>query len=334
VPLFADAADMPNEFAKARDFLQTATTVDKKQAIDKLEELKAGIPELFKTPSTGHVNYVRWRPKVEAAIQHIFPNDSKYLSGFRRIAFSATVYESATNPGINERTFSDGLEKADALLHAMIDEVKTYWSESGTSVNPKAQQTATIAALPQARDPQVVFVVHGRNEAIREAMFTFLRAIGLKPMEWSKARAATKDPNPYVGDVLHTAFTDAQAFVVVMTPDDEAWLKAEFRNEDDPIHETQLTGQARQNVLFESGMAMGYDSNRTVLVEIGALRPFSDIIGRHTVRLDNSPEKRKELAQRLQTAGCPVDLTGSDWFKAGSFELRPSPLQNRVPGAS
>ena len=32
-----------------------------------------------------------------------------------------------------------------------------------------------------------VFVVHGRNGAARTAMFAFLRAIGLDPIEWSVA---------------------------------------------------------------------------------------------------------------------------------------------------
>jgi hypothetical protein len=119
-----------------------------------------------------------------------------------------------------------------------------------------------------------------------------------------------------------------------MTPDDEARLKAEFRNENEPLHETTLTGQPRQNVLFEAGMAMGYDPKRTVLVEIGKLRQFSDIFGRHTVRLDNSAVKRKEFAQRLKTAGCSVDLEGSDWLNQGSFEVRDPPLQNKANGAS
>ena len=170
-------------------------------------------------------------------------------------------------------------------------------------------------------DPRTVFVVHGRNEAARKSMFDFLRAIGLKPLEWSQAIAATGEATPYIGQVLDSAFSSAQAVVVLLTPDDEAWLKKEFQTDHDEQYETQPTGQARPNVLFEAGMAMGRDAKRTVLVQMGNLRPFSDVGGRHVLRLDNSSERRQDLADRLKTAGCLVDLTGRDWHKAGSFAL-------------
>ena len=105
-----------------------------------------------------------------------------------------------------------------------------------------------------------------------------------------------------------------------MTPDDEAHLREPFRVESDPPHETQLSGQARPNVLFEAGMAMGRDADRTVLVEVGTLRPFSDVAGLHTIRLDGSSQRRQELAQRLLSAGCPVNMDGTDWHTAGAFE--------------
>lgn len=171
-------------------------------------------------------------------------------------------------------------------------------------------------------DSSVVFVVHGRDETARQAMFHFLRALGLRPLEWSQAVQATGEGSPYVGTVLDTAFSMAQAVVVLMTPDDEARLREELRTAKEPQHEIRLMGQARANVLFEAGMAMGRDSDRTILVEMGTLRPFSDVGGRHVVRIDNTAAKRKDLAQRLETAGCPVDLTGDDWLSAGDFAPR------------
>ena len=73
-------------------------------------------------------------------------------------------------------------------------------------------------------------------------------------------------------------------------------------------------------ILFEAGMAFGRRADRTVLVEIGDLRPFSDVAGRHVVRLNNSTQRRQELAQRLETAGCAANLTGTDWHTAGDFD--------------
>lgn len=182
-----------------------------------------------------------------------------------------------------------------------------------------------------------VFVVHGRNGAARSAMFAFLRAIGLGPIEWSEAVKMTGEGSPYIGQVLDTAFSAAQAIVVLLTPDDVAYLRTEYASgEDDP--ETQPLAQARPNVLFEAGMAMGKDARRTVLVELGKLRPFSDVAGRHAIRIDGTASKRKDLAQRLENAGCAVNLTGEDWLTAGNFTPPPPPggglpLGKRLPSS-
>lgn len=182
-----------------------------------------------------------------------------------------------------------------------------------------------------------VFVVHGRNEPARDAMFSFLRSIGLQPIEWDQAIAATGQGSPFIGHVLDVAFDQGQAVVVLLTPDDIAYLRDEYAHGDsDP--ETSPAGQARPNVLFEAGMAMGRHPDRTILVELGSLRPFSDVAGRHAVRLSNTPEARKSLAERLRTAGCEVDTSGSSWFKEGDFTPPPPPgggipLGKRVPGS-
>jgi Predicted nucleotide-binding protein containing TIR-like domain len=169
-----------------------------------------------------------------------------------------------------------------------------------------------------------VFVVHGRNETARDAMFQFLRAIGLTPLEWMDAVHATRKGTPYIGEVLDLAFEHAAAVVVLMTPDEVAYLRSGYAiGPQDP--ELQPAAQARPNVLFEAGIAMGRDSDRTVLVELGDLRQFSDISGRHCVHLDNSEAGRRDLAERLKAAGCPVVLTDGEWLTAGDFSP-PAPL--------
>ena len=169
-------------------------------------------------------------------------------------------------------------------------------------------------------DGAVVFVVHGRNAKAREAMFQFLRSIGLKPIEWSQAVTATGSGAPFIADILDVAFSKAKAVVVLMTPDDMAYLRDALRSKDDPNFESRPTPQARPNVLFEAGMAMSRHQNRTILVSLGELRPFSDVFGRHIIKLDDRSQSRQDLADRLRIAGCPVDLTGRDWHTVGDFK--------------
>jgi predicted nucleotide-binding protein len=176
-----------------------------------------------------------------------------------------------------------------------------------------------------------VFVVHGRNTTARDGMFDFLRTIGLHPIDWSEAVRLTGKGSPYIGEVLDAAFAEATAVVVLMTPDEVAHLRNEYAYKPDEA-DLQPGGQPRPNVLFEAGMALGRDADRTIMVQLGDLREFSDIAGRHAIRLDVGIEGRKEIAARLETAGCTVDLSREDWKTAG--DLTPPPLFDAaVPGS-
>ena len=173
---------------------------------------------------------------------------------------------------------------------------------------------------------------------MRKSMFDFLRSINLTPMEWSHAVELTRKGSPYIGEVLDAALTHAAAIVVLMTPDEVAYLQPRYGHGEGDA-ETLPAPQARPNVLFEAGMALGRDPDRTVLVEVGDVRPFSDVAGRHAIRLTNESKQRQELANRLRTAGCDVDLRGTDWHTTGDFTAPPPPgnglaLARRIPSSS
>lgn len=166
-------------------------------------------------------------------------------------------------------------------------------------------------------DDRTVFVVHGRNVPARNALFTFLRSIGL---EWTQAIEITGKPAPMISEVLDAAFGTAQAIVVLLSGDDEVRLRPQFAVDEESDNERELLPQPRPNVLFEAGLALGRAPDRTVFVELGRVKPFSDNAGRHTVRLDGTTQSRQELASKLRLAGCAVDVTGTDWHEAGDFQ--------------
>jgi len=204
-------------------------------------------------------------------------------------------------------------------LENIFDEFKTIDSEMIEELIEEEKMEVNDSIEP---DPKKVFVVHGRNKKARDAMFQFLRSIDLKPIEWSQAVKATKKGTPYVGEVLEVALGIAQAIVILVTGDDIARLREKYIETDDPDYERELTPQARPNVIFEAGLAFGRSPDRTILVELlkEKTRPFSDIYGRHFVRLSNEAGKRNDLISRLKTAGCEVDIEGKDWTRTGDFD--------------
>jgi predicted nucleotide-binding protein len=170
-------------------------------------------------------------------------------------------------------------------------------------------------------DPKKVFVVHGRDSKLRDDFFSFLRALGLHPIEWAEALKLTCKASPYIGEAIESAFKSAQAVVVLLSPDDEVRLSRELWKNNENQNEKETSFQARPNVLFEAGMAFGVNPDRTILIETGTLKPFSDVAGRHVVRLSNSSHARNDIAERLRTSGCEVSTSGSDWLSIGNFEV-------------
>ena len=158
-----------------------------------------------------------------------------------------------------------------------------------------------------------VFVVHGRNEMAKREMFAFLHKLNLNPIEWEEAEEHTGKTSPFLGEVLEAGFNMAKAVVILLTGDDMVYLQDKYITEDDPEYERNPMPQPRPNVLFEAGMAFATHPNRTILVELGKLRPFSDVAGRITIKIDDSSAKLEKLAKSLERAGCDVQRR-DDWM--------------------
>ena len=150
-------------------------------------------------------------------------------------------------------------------------------------------------------------------------MVAFLEALGLNPIGWPQAVKGSGRPVVHISDILTSAFTSAQAILVLLTGDDEGRLRERFQRPGDPTYETEETPQPRLNVVFEAGMAIGRDPKRTVLVQLGKkMRPFSDISGIHVLRFTGTAEDREMLRTKLEQAGCAIRAR-RDWLKAGDF---------------
>lgn len=178
-----------------------------------------------------------------------------------------------------------------------------------------------VPPIPESTgDPGAVFVVAGRDSKAVNAVIGLLRSLSLRIVEWEHAVVKTGLPNPYVGEIVAAGLRMAGAAVVILTPDDRVQLRADLIHDGDPVDEREVRGQARPNVYYEAGIADTLGRERTVIIEIGNVKSFSDAAGRHVVRYDGTPGKRHVFAERLRLAGLAVDTVGQDWLTTGDVQ--------------
>lgn len=158
-----------------------------------------------------------------------------------------------------------------------------------------------------------VFVVTGRDESLRLSIFNMLRALKLEPMEWMDVLKSTGQPSAYIHDAIKKSIDDAGAVVIIMAPEEKAQMVEKFRSE---AGDDKEYFQPRPNVIFEAGLALGTKEEKTIILQFGDVRIFSDIIGKHIVKYKGKSremEFKNDLFHKLQMAGCDCDA-GNDYF--------------------
>ncbi len=149
---------------------------------------------------------------------------------------------------------------------------------------------------PPAGNSKKVFVVHGHNDGLKEAVARLVSQLGLEPIIMQE--------QPNEGRTLIEKFLDCAkdvAFTVVLLTNDDV---GGSKNAPD-----QLQPRARQNVIFELGFFVGYLDRKFVcaLYEENVELP-SDFNAVAYVPFDNVGGWKYKVAEELQAAGLPVDM--------------------------
>jgi len=147
-----------------------------------------------------------------------------------------------------------------------------------------------------ASTSRAIFVVHGRNDELKETVARFLAQLDLKPIILHE--------QPSAGRTVIEKFeahSDARFAVVLLTPDDLGRLATDATGE--------LQPRARQNVIFEWGFFVAKLGRRNVcaLYAEGVELP-SDLNGVVYVELDRKGAWKMLLARELKAGGIDVDL--------------------------
>lgn len=140
-----------------------------------------------------------------------------------------------------------------------------------------------------------IFIVHGRNNELKETTARLLEKLGLTPIILHEQLNQGKTIIEKFED-----YSDVDFAIVLMTPDDIGY----FANESDsPKH------RARQNVVFELGYFIG-KLGRTHVAAIvkGNIEVPTDISGVLYIGVDNNDAWKIMLAKEIKGVGYNIDL--------------------------
>jgi predicted nucleotide-binding protein len=215
-----------------------------------------------------------------------------------------------------------------------IARVRRLADEEVLRSQPERHRTRPAATRHPARTDATrrVFLVHGRDGMIADRFKDLLRCVNLQPLEWEELVGASGSTAPYLGQVVASAPHLAQATLVLLSPDDIVELHPDLYQDNDLPYERGRAGQARPNVLFELGLALTAYPERTIVAEVGQMRPIADLGGLNVIHFDGSSQSIKKLLDRLKQAKCPVDDSGTDWLNPERFAGLPTYRRGPAPG--
>ena len=180
---------------------------------------------------------------------------------------------------------SDCIDEAIGIIESSDDFIKKLYPKEESK--PRNSQTS--------KKSNKVFIVHGRNNEIKETVARFLEKLGLKPV------ILHEQPNG--GKTIIEKFeeySDVGFAIILMTPDDKGYLA------DEPV---STKNRARQNVIFEHGYFIGkLGRERVVALVKGDLELPSDINGILYLGIDPSDSWKLYLAKEMKVAGYNIDL--------------------------
>jgi predicted nucleotide-binding protein len=190
-----------------------------------------------------------------------------------------------------ELSARERIDEIHASLQEGIRKLRTILAILPLLEDPSLKITAATpgAAVPVASER--VFLVHGRDEAAKEATARAIEKLGLEVVilheRPSGGRTIIEKLEYYADSVGYV--------VVLLTPDDVGGENS-----------SSLSSRSRQNVMLEMGWFIGKLGRPRVCALLkGSLELPSDISGVVYVSLDDG-NWRTKLAQEMRAAGLPV----------------------------
>ena len=200
-------------------------------------------------------------------------------------AINQPEYETQSN-------FQRGLPYAMEILSGLV-----------RRLNEKKEDFQSLSHRPGtpnfAANLKKVFIVHGRDDELKETVARFLEKLDLEAIILSE--------KPSQGQTVMEKFethSDVKAAIILLSPDDIGCLNEHYK-----ATSTNLKMRARQNTILELGYFVGKLGRKNVIpLKRGEIELPSDIHGIIYVSFDESEGWKLKLAKELKGAGLTVDM--------------------------
>ena len=261
----------------------------KSEAKDRITRALEQIRELMDL-NVQSEKFITWKRSTEIAISNTFGNDATHTQEFASIEFTPRIGTPGPATSTSRNSYRNGLARARAILQSMFDEIEEYWPDDST-----AQPIAAFQETPAQQVSNRVFVVHGRDDGLKETVARFLEHLDLE------AIILHEQPNQSRTIIdKFEKYSQVDFAVILCTPDDLGKLNSEGE---------ELRPRPRQNVVLEWGFFLGMLGRERVCALLkGHVEIPSDYDGVLYIQMEGSDDWRTKLAIELKSAGMPVDL--------------------------
>jgi predicted nucleotide-binding protein len=261
-------------------------TVDAQTGIVLLKKLIDKASELQSRPNLQSSDVDAWRATARDYLVRAFGSESPNVNSVLHASGDGSLFG-----GMSDEEFTQYLRSGMAnkikMLESCIEQLETEIQLA----KPSETSNDKIEASPISNR---VFVVHGHDQGVKEAVARFLEKLDLEPVILHEKPNAGRTIIEKFSD-----YSDVHFAVVLLTGDDEG--KSRGSSE-------ALKLRARQNVFLELGYFLGKLGRARVcaLHEDGVEIP-SDYQGVLFVPLDKNDKWKYDLVTELKAAGFSVD---------------------------
>ena len=240
-------------------------------------------------------DFVSWQIQNKCELGILFENARKleaiyniYTTDIPNIFEISTLFLVTSNHNYN-RDFKGRVWKAIQSLERIAEDLPLYVRQSDNQFE--------IAAKYLDNKNRDIFIVHGRDNELKEMVARFLEKLELSPIVLHEQASAGRTIIEKFEDHAYARFA-----IILLTPDDVGCLAP-------PASVQSLSPRARQNVVFEWGYFVAKLGRKNVcaLTARGLEKP-SDMDGILCIPANESSEWKLRLAQEMRAVGIEVDL--------------------------